>query len=173
MDGQTRSLGLVLALVAAAASRARSQQQASAHCKPRSLVKMFNFYFHSPKITSLRRPCTVQHRVSAIIFLFCNRVVAIDRCSYLLTLRRKISGHTRLGSSYIEDTACVSPDILADMVKCPKGIKSDDWLDVRVSLGLFVSQLRGTDLHYHVALRCSVHFNLACERQCDTTYRSS
>ena len=75
--------------------------------------------------------------------------MATDRCSYLLSLRRKISGHTRLGSSYIEDIACVSPDILADMVNCPTGIKSDDWLDVRVSLGLFVSQLRGTDLHYH------------------------
>ena len=43
----------------------------------------------------------------------------------------------------------MSADILADMSKCPDGIKSDDWLEVRVSLGLFVSQLRGTDLHYH------------------------
>ena len=35
------------------------------------------------------------------------------------------------------------------MIKCPDGIKSDDWLEIRVSLALFVSQLRGTDLHYH------------------------
>ena len=76
-------------------------------------------------------------------------MVAIDRCSYLLTATIKISGHTRLGSSYIEDTACVSPDILANMIRCPNGIKSEDWNEVRTSVGLFVGQLQGTDLHYH------------------------
>mmetsp|Transcript_2115 Transcript_2115/g.6101 ORF Transcript_2115/g.6101 Transcript_2115/m.6101 type:complete len:129 (-) Transcript_2115:408-794(-) len=35
------------------------------------------------------------------------------------------------------------------MMNCPKGVKSDDWLAVRAAIGLFVRQVRGTDLHYH------------------------
>ena len=35
------------------------------------------------------------------------------------------------------------------MFKCPDGIKPDDWAEVRTAVGLFVRQLRGTDLHYH------------------------
>ena len=76
-------------------------------------------------------------------------VVAIDRFSYLLSLRRKISADTHLGSWYIVGAICVSAEILAVMVKCPDGIKPDDWAEVRTAVGLFVRQLRGTDLHYH------------------------
>ena len=53
----------------------------------------------------------------------------LDRCSYLLFLTRKISGHTRLSSSHTQDTACVSPEILVDMFKCPDGTNSESgWL---------------------------------------------
>ena len=75
--------------------------------------------------------------------------MAIDRFSYLLSLRRKISADTHLGSWYIVGAICVSAEILAVMVKCPDGIKPDDWAEVRTAVGLFVRQLRGTDLHYH------------------------